>query len=151
MNLACAASAFGSRAARAEGFTRAVLGRLSNWPLSWFCKFFGSITTVFHVETHASSLHQFDKLATANRGHGFATRELKAAKSEWTRGAAAGTRTRDCVQTGSKDKNLLQIGRGRRLLADRDEAAGCGGFGETAGLSQGDAEDRTRREALEVQ
>ena len=54
-------------------------------------------------------------------------------------------------ETGSKDKNLLQIGRGRRLLADRDEAAGCGGFGETAGLSQGDAEDRTRREALEVQ
>ena len=47
------------------------------------------------------------------------------------------------VQTGSKDKNLLQIGRGRRLLADRDEAAGRGGFRKHASLSQRDAEHRS--------
>ena len=57
MNLACAASAFGSRAARAEGFTRAVLGRLSNWPLSWFCKFFGSITPRFFTSRRMRHLY----------------------------------------------------------------------------------------------
>ena len=31
------------------------------------------------------------------------------------------------MQTSSKDKNILQIGRGRSLLADRNEAAGRGG------------------------
>ena len=64
-----------------------------------------------------------------------------------------GTRARVCagVQTDSKDKNLLQIGRGRRLRADWDEAARRGGFREPDRLGQGDAEDRTRREALEVQ
>ena len=42
-----------------------------------------------------------------------------------------------------QNKNLLQIGRGRSLFPDRDEAAGRGGFGEHAGLGQGDAKHRS--------
>ena len=42
-------------------------------------------------------------------------------------------------------QEFAQIGRGRRLLADRDEAASRGGFHELVSLSQRDAEHRSGR------
>ena len=39
-------------------------------------------TTVFRVATYASFLGQFGILAMANRGHGFATRELGACQQQ---------------------------------------------------------------------